>query len=315
MDETIRAYRPDDLQAISDAYNAVEVATGGDPVINPFVLQPMIEESGDPALDAFVVESAGRVIGFGGFTFFAAAGQAWARGVVHPDFWRRGIGLELVRRTDARILERAEAESPAGMSVTVDRFVYATNAGAVKLCEVTGHAHHHDSYEMRIALREPVEAPLLPEGFVLRPFTPEQARAVYDADTEAFAQNRDSVDMSFEEWSNVLMNAADIDISLWQVAYAGDEVAGYVMSRQDDPQGKHMYISDVGVRPAFRRRGLATALLRHSFAAFQARGAVGAALHVDTSNKTNAVGVYERAGMYVHIRVLIYRKVLRGAGK
>ena len=43
----------------------------------------------------------------------------------------------------------------------------------------------------------------------------------------------------------------------------------------------------------------------------RARGALYATLHVDSANKTNAVGLYERAGMHVHNRVLVYRKTLR----
>lgn len=310
---TVRVYRPDDLQACSAVFNAVEDATGVERLMNPLLLQSIIGDSAEASLDTFVVESEHRVIGFAGMTFFAAAGTAWARCAVHPDFWGKGIGTHLIQRTDARILQRAERETPAGIPVLVDRYLSAANVGAARLCETQGYIHLRDSYEMRIALDKPTQPPVLPPEFSLRPFEPQHARAVFDADSEAFAENRDNVDMSFEEWSNVLMNAPDVDTSVWQIAYAGDEVAGYTLSRRDDPDGKHMYISVVGVRRAWRRRGLGEALLRHSFAAFQARGAVQAALHVDASNKTNAVTLYERAGMHIHSRVLLYRKTLRGS--
>jgi ribosomal protein S18 acetylase RimI-like enzyme len=51
----------------------------------------------------------------------------------------------------------------------------------------------------------------------------------------------------------------------------------------------------LGVRPAWRKRGLATALLRHIFRDFQQRGATRVGLGVDGENTTGAVRLYERS--------------------
>jgi mycothiol synthase len=67
----------------------------------------------------------------------------------------------------------------------------------------------------------------------------------------------------------------------------------------------------VGVRRAWRKRGLAQALLRQCFAEYQRRGYQRVELGVDSDSPTNAVALYERAGMHVHQRVLYYRKTLR----
>ena len=51
--------------------------------------------------------------------------------------------------------------------------------------------------------------------------------------------------------------------------------------------------------PAFRSRGLGTALLVHAFGEFQRRGRRRVGLGVDAENTTGAVRLYERAGMHV----------------
>ncbi len=57
------------------------------------------------------------------------------------------------------------------------------------------------------------------------------------------------------------------------------------------------YVAALGVRRAYRRRGIAEALLRTSFGQIHTRGGAGVSLHVDTQSTTGATRVYERAGM------------------
>jgi mycothiol synthase len=53
----------------------------------------------------------------------------------------------------------------------------------------------------------------------------------------------------------------------------------------------------LGVRPAWRRRGLGEALLREAFHAMYGRGFTRIGLGVDAENVSGAVRLYERAGM------------------
>ena len=59
-----------------------------------------------------------------------------------------------------------------------------------------------------------------------------------------------------------------------------------------------LHINTVAVAPAARRRGMATALLRHVMAEAAASGATKATLEVRASN-TPAIGLYERLGFHV----------------
>ena len=59
-----------------------------------------------------------------------------------------------------------------------------------------------------------------------------------------------------------------------------------------------LHINTLAVAPAWRRRGLATTLLRHVFAEASARGVQRATLEVRASNRP-ALALYERLGFQV----------------
>ena len=84
------------------------------------------------------------------------------------------------------------------------------------------------------------------------------------------------------------------DPSLWWLVDDGDELAAISLNAwhfSGDPQFGWIHV--LGVRPAWRRRGLATALLLHSFRDFKQRGATRVGLGVDGENTTGAVRLYE----------------------
>jgi len=71
------------------------------------------------------------------------------------------------------------------------------------------------------------------------------------------------------------------------------------------------WVGTLGVLRAYRRRGLAEALLRESFGAFWRRGERKVVLGVDAQSLTGAQRLYERAGMHVAARYARYEKELR----
>jgi ribosomal protein S18 acetylase RimI-like enzyme len=85
---------------------------------------------------------------------------------------------------------------------------------------------------------------------------------------------------------------------LWFVAVGGDEIvgsAGNFLNHGGSPRRSYLY--NVFVRRAWRNRGIATALLRHSFQEVHRRGARSAELHVDSENLTWALELYRGVGM------------------
>jgi ribosomal protein S18 acetylase RimI-like enzyme len=75
--------------------------------------------------------------------------------------------------------------------------------------------------------------------------------------------------------------------------------------RQNIQEG---WIQALGVRRAWRKRGVATALLCQSMRAFKAAGLDYATLGVDTQNLTGALQLYERLGFVAFKRGITFDK-------
>ena len=71
------------------------------------------------------------------------------------------------------------------------------------------------------------------------------------------------------------------------------------------------WVSTLGVRRPWRRKGLGLALLQHSFGEFHRRGKCRVGLGVDADSLTGATRLYEKAGMEVHRQYASYEKELR----
>ena len=115
---------------------------------------------------------------------------------------------------------------------------------------------------------------------------------------ESFADHWDFHPEPIERFRRWTTDRDDFDPTLCMLAEDGEELAGVSLNAwhwSGDPA--FGWIGTLGVRRPWRRRGLALALLRHSFAHFERRGANRVGLGVDAENTTGAVRLYERAGM------------------
>jgi GNAT superfamily N-acetyltransferase len=68
------------------------------------------------------------------------------------------------------------------------------------------------------------------------------------------------------------------------------------------------WLSSVFTRRAWRRRGLARALIGRSLALHRERGMTTAALGVDAENPSGALGLYEGMGFAVNYRSIAWRR-------
>jgi mycothiol synthase len=153
-------------------------------------------------------------------------------------------------------------------------------------------------------------APSWPEGISVRTRErDEDDRAAYDLQSETFAdQGGDYVSETFEDWLH-WVRREPFDPGLWFLAFDGEELVGISLCRGewagDDEMG---WVSVLGVRRSWRRKGLGSALLLHSFRELRARGAKRVGLGVRADNATGAVRVYERVGMREVGRQVWYEK-------
>jgi mycothiol synthase len=267
----------------------------------------------DPARDVTMAEIDGRVVAAGQREVVDTTdGHREYRldGVVDPAWRRRGIGRTLMAENERRARELAAIENPA--SPIFGSWSWDSQAGDVALLEAFGFERKRWFFDMvRPTLDEIADVPL-PEGLEVRPIDGSLARRVWDADVEAFEDHWGGFDSSEEHLQRWLASPRT-DLSIWVVAFDGDEVAGGVLNTIDAEQNAALglqrgWLSSVFTRRAWRRRGLATALIARSLEVLRERGQTSAALGVDADNPSGALGLYEGLGFEVHARSAAWRK-------
>jgi ribosomal protein S18 acetylase RimI-like enzyme len=208
-----------------------------------------------------------------------------------------------------RIEERAR-ERLAGASGerTLRIAIYESESDGARLLREAGFVPVRYFWRMAIPLTGTETPPPPPPGIHLRPLDPDRDReAAHRAIEEAFEDHWGTPTPPFEEWVEEEMTGPDFDPSLWVLAEENGEVAGVLSGRRTGERG---WVGQLGVRPAWRGRGVGAALLRASFAGFASRGVPEVILSVDSENTTGATRLYERVGMHSSFRFDFYEKRL-----
>jgi ribosomal protein S18 acetylase RimI-like enzyme len=233
--------------------------------------------------------------------------QGWVR----PAWRRRGLGRSLLAWSERRAREVALVDGrPARRALTA--WPDDQQVGAIALSEGAGYRAVRFGFLMIRDLGDPIRDMALPEGLEVRPVMPDQHRAIWDADVEAFRDHWDPLertDADFAGW----FAKPELDTSLWQVAWDGDEVAGSVMTFVFENENAELGVSrawleHISVRRPWRRRGLASALIGRALVALREGGFDEAALGVDAENPSGALRLYEALGFRRQRVHVAYRK-------
>ena len=312
---TLRPARWEDVAAVAKFTHDV-AAMEGDALFvftAEELAQAWKEDGFNVERDVYVVETAdGRLVGSEEFYNEGDHQRLKADGIVHPEFRGLGVGSTLLAKMD----ERAQAEialAAADARVQMQSLVNNRDEAGHALLRNNGYAPVRYYWRMEIKMPEAPASVSIPAGIELRPFVKEDhGVAVWQADDEAFRDHWGSHDRTYEEYSRAKYDSANFDPTLWAIAWDGTELAGFSQNRFRQGIG---WIATLAVRRPWRKRGLGTYLLQHSFAEFYRRGTNTVGLGVDSTNLTGATRVYERAGMYVAGEFALYEKELRpGAG-
>jgi len=154
--------------------------------------------------------------------------------------------------------------------------------------------------------------PPLPTDLEVRPAQPAHRRAIWAADVEAFRDHWGTPDTSEAAFERFVQESAQ-RLDLWQVAWAGDEVAGHVLVAVDESENAALGVSrawldSVAVRRPWRRRGLATSLVVRALHAIRDAGYESAVLGVDAANPQDALDLYRRVGFEIASSATAYRR-------
>ncbi|GAB4059918.1 GNAT family N-acetyltransferase [Catellatospora paridis] len=293
----LRAYAgPDDDEQIERVRQAVLAVDGDGWLPGP--------DGGEvPAEACVVAEDAGEVVGFGRldrWTEDDGTEMFLVTGCVHPDRRGRGHGTAMLRRQEAYAasLGSGAPHQVLGGNADDDR------PGARQLLLDNGYRVAFTLVDLSRPVADAAAPAALPAGLRTRPVLAEHQPLIHAAITECFTGSGDGfVSPDYDSYL-----AAVRDTDLWAVAWDGDEVAGLVTSERED--GGRADSPWVAVRPAYRRRGLASALLARSLAAMREHGVTVATIRTVAENPHRTVDLYQRAGYRIVRRMPRYRKPL-----
>jgi len=270
--------------------------------------------------DLCIARSAGEPVGWGR-VLHSPSGHALERaylfGGVVPEARRRGVGDEIMRWS----LERA-TELLEGYDHDLPRYIrvdlYDWIVGGHALCRAHGLEPVRWFDEM---LRPLGDLPQVdpPEGVRIGPWDADRAEEARQVRNDSFADHWGTSTISPAVWEEWLSgHGARPDVSV--MAFAGDELVGISVNEHypDDETvtgRRDGWIQSIGVLRSWRGRGIASALISGSLAAFAAAGFSHAMLGVDTDSPSGAPRLYRRLGFEtIHRSVTFEREVTRSDG-
>jgi len=269
----------------------------------------------DPFKDMILAEIAGEVIGYsrGWWWDETATGRIYELvGFLVPGWRRKGIGRAMLLWMENHLRDVASTH-PRDQARFFQASASQFQEGTAIMLERAGYRPARYFFQMvRPSLDDIPEAPL-PDGLEVRPALPEHYRPIW-ASVDETSQDEWGYTEPTEEDYQAWLTSPRFHPHLWQVAWdtAAQQVAGHVLTFIDHAQNeefnrKRGYTEGIGAGKAWRRRGLARALIIRSLQAQRAEGMSESAMAVDSDNP-GATRLYEGCGFRVVRRDAIYRK-------
>ena len=302
-----------DLQAVTELYVAEQMDLRGESeLIQEDFLSFWQRPGFSLETDAWVVEGpeakgARPVVGYADIVYKSEFTHLRGDVCVHPLYRSLGIGTRLIRRLDARARQLASLATPQAW-VTLRNIMEAGDQQGRSLHENEGFEPVRYFFRMQIELEAQPAEPKLPPGIELRPYQPGQERTLFETIEEAFQDHWGHAAGDFEVFLHTTIQRDDFDPGLILAAWDGEEMAGCAICQMRQNRG---WIRQLAVRRPWRRQGLGMALLQKAFGEIFQRGHRQAALGVDAASETGATRLYERAGMGIVRRSVVYEKVIQ----
>lgn len=327
-----RAVVPTDLDAVAGLYAAAADARGHTSPVRRDDLRLRWLMLDDPR-DAIVLEQPGSpptLLAYASTSADHDPGAAEVtvhlEGQVHPSVTGQGLAswiLELAEAVGTRALLEAgpDADDPARSSEHDDTEVVRIRTAlldgddaARRWFTTRGFRPVRHLLELRLDLHAPPPAARWPPGIHVRTFVPgADDEVLWHTHQAAFADV--PTHLPIDRTDYLADRAPGDDPELVLLAERGAEAVGIAVCRAGtEVAAEDGWVRDLGVLPAWRRHGIAMALLRTAFAAFRARGLTGVALEVDDVTLEGAVALYRRAGMRVTRRTDVLERVSPAGG-
>lgn len=306
---TWRAATIDDVAAIVDCERAIGAAD------HPHYLVTSEEIDDDFShsyvhlpTDTIVAVDAAGIVQAWGIVLLPPGQDTLVRSIlaggVRPSARGRGIGRQLLRWQEQRGLQQiatSDKTVPGWLLTFVDERVDATR----RLYERFDFTPARYFLELARDLTQPVPEVALDPSLRIENVTDEWAERTRVARNDSFRDHWGSQPTTEEVWESFVgRSISRPDLSFLAIARNSegiDEVAGFVIAsvNEEDWPGQGFssaYVDLVGVTRAWRKRGIAPALLARSLAASAAAGLDKSVLDVDSDSPTGALGLYTGLG-------------------
>jgi len=259
----------------------------------------------DPTRDvliAFLVDAPGA-IGYSRLGWYSSREDIrlyYQMSYLRQEFRGRGFWQVMIRQNERRLLKIAK-EHPFISQRFFQAWASDNQVDWISALENTGYQAVRRFNNMFFKLDD-IPDYILPTGFEIRPVKQEHLRDIWEAQKEMNEGLFENVaeDWGEEKYPGWLENASRTS-RFWQAAWDGEHLAGMVLAHIDikEKEGqnqKHGYTEHIYVRPAWRQRGLASALISKSLQVLKAQGLNEAELGVDSENESAAFSLYQRMG-------------------
>lgn len=218
---------------------------------------------------------------------------------VHPEFRGRGIGSSLIAWAEDSVRRITNEGIPEDRRPILAANASSTEPDAAQLLSDLGFTPAFTMAHMRLAGPLPTGAPALPSGIVIGSPAPGDAPALHAA--QAGAWGSDLIGVAEESDDELIAEIADQiargETAYWRVARDGDRIAGQIWARLTEVDGVRIgVIDEVDTSAGYRRRGIASALVREAIGTFAAAGCAEVRLHTDDSDRLGAKSLYRKLG-------------------
>ena len=270
----------------------------------------------DTDLDMVMIDHDGVLVGYTRTDWWQVIGAERKYAVfarTDPSYFDTGLQATMLVACEARagqVAQAHEIDSPKAF----ETWTAGTDIESRVHVESVGYAPLTHGADMVRPDLEAIPEESLPTGVEIRAVEDGHLPAIFEASEDAFLDHWGAAEPEPEDYQRFLEFEHN-DQTLWQVAWSGDHVVGQVRSFIAEAENEHYrrrrgYTGFISTDRAWRKQGIATALICESMRELRDRGMTEAALGVHTENPTGAFDFFQALGFQETFRWTTYGKAI-----